>query len=259
MGFVRGKTGKIFLLAIPFALALAAAPAEARRSYAHLGEIRLRVSPMLSSYDYNSNSDLTGNKTAFTGQFPGGKVDGEIWLTRRYGLGLNSEYWHLSTGAHALASASASAPLFIRVDGDGNSQNSESVVFAGPAFQYLPDARSYSGANYLDTRYLKLAGAIAGLRFRAALTKDYALELGGSYTFPARLLGGYGVLVPATTHTISGMAILDYRVYEGLALGWGIYYSQIRLNYIPDGSPPPLSQQISINIPAALVSFRFWF
>jgi hypothetical protein len=257
MGFVRGKTGKTFLFAM--LLALAGAPAEARRSYWELGEFRLRVSPMLSAFDYNTSSDLTGVKSAFTGQFPGGRVDGEVWLTKRVGVGLGSEYWHLTEGSHALALASVSTPVFLRIDGDGSSWSSESVVFAGPAFQYLPDAHSYSGNSYLDTKYLKLVGALAGARFRAALSKDYALEFGGSYTFPARLLGGYGLLIPATTHTISGMALLDYRVYEGLALGWGVYYSQVRFSYLPDGNPAPLGQRISINIPAALVSFRFWF
>jgi hypothetical protein len=257
MGLIRRKTGKICLLAL--AATLVAAPAGARRRSSGDGEFRLRVSPMLSVFDYTSTSDVTGGKTTFTGQHPGGRVDAEIWFNRRWGVGLGSEYWYVGMANQALSAYSVSTPLYLRVDGDGNAQSSETVLFAGPSLHRWPDARSYPGTSTIDTRYPTLAGALAGARFRVKMVHDYTAEFGGSYVFPYKLFGGYGPLIPATTHTLSGTALVDYRCYEGLSVGAGFYYEQGRLSYAANGYPTGFAQQISTNISAIFVSFRFWF
>lgn len=223
-------------------------------------EFRLRASPLYGAVRYQGTSTLTNAKSDYTEARFGGNLELEYWLTPYFGAITEATGWQLGAFKRSAYTGFFNFLPATRIFGESGAMSSETVFFVGPQMSYIPDLRGYYQKEYYDLIYLRLFGITGGMHWKFALNKQYALDIFGAYTFQIRPYGTDGLkFYPKESRNIVGRGILDYRIDDGIGIGFGFQYESYRVVYKPNGlRATQAPHSVDILTTAGILSLRLW-
>lgn len=233
---------------------------------------QLRVSFLSGPATYSSsNAASDASVSAFVPQL-GFRLEADRWfqnkVTGRRSFGFSADFQRLYLGQIAdiagdpILYTSGSLLFGWRFLGFGHTHpwTSEASLLVGPALENFPVMQlSFAGTSY-RLSHPRVLGTRLGFRARLPIWSGLqllSLELAGFATIPHILLGDVPGSLDASTRSLGGNALIDFKLYKGVVLGAGGYLGWFSLGYTADGATS--SDKIVFLTKSYVVSLRVMF